>query len=805
MIASMIPFKLLTIRSYLLRIAGCFLALTFLFWGACHLWLPGAIKNAVGAYGKKIGYEIAYEDLRISPLRLRLEIDGLRLVDGRHGKLLELKKSVVMLKWSRLIIGEVGFDEILFDEPSIQLEKHVAVGKAGEWNWQEFITAITRNLPPTDPAAPKKNIKISIDEFKVSNGTLGISDPGKKLNEQLKLLSFELLDIANYNKQGDVNGLRGQYGFNLGALNLNLPGSNKKIVFKHLAVKGALDNPAPNTIGAQLDLEIDDGRISSHWDLKSDKSIAGKVQVENLSIAPFIGLLPANKELQAKGGVIQSTLDIGLMGDETKVSGDLHLLDLDILEQGQKQSLMRWKSGDINQFVYQSSKRSGSSFTAEELSIHQPALQFEIDDKGFSNFRRLFSKANTEAVQVEKLPSAAKEKSSFTLDIKALKLREGEMYFSDLAMKPNFKLNLRNFNASFTNISNLPGRLATMTLDGVLAGSGSMRGSGQMAFDDPRRNNDVTLNFKNVPLNAFNPAVMTFAGYQIASGRVNLNLHYSAKDGELKGSNQIIIKKIQLGEEVADFQGKKLPLGLAIALLEDSDDTIDVTINIAGNVDSPEFSASGLVWQAISNVLTNVATAPFRALGALLGMGGNDGVNAVLGEAVYLPPDQDRLEKFGDFLAKKPNATLELAGTYDPEADKAAFARATADLAIRKAAGMTVASNDPVPAPDFSDAKIQSGLRSAYAQYVGRLKLGQRLITLPDGPARNEQLHAELIASIPVTDEDLKSLAKNRAKLALAFMVKANPELKDRISLGEVKTVSSGKEGVPLEVEVRIK
>jgi hypothetical protein len=797
--------KISLIRPWLSRIFIAICVFTFLFWGACHLWIPGAIKNALEAYGKKIGYEITYQDLSISPLRLRLEIDGLRLVDGRRDKLLELKKSVVMLKWSRLMIGEVGFDEILLDEPNVQLEKHTTAGKAGEWNWQELITAITRNLPPIDPEAPKKSIKISIDEFKVSNATLGISDPGKKLNEQLKSLSIELLDIANYDKHGDVNGLRGQYGFNLGALNLNLPGSNKKIVFKHLAVKGALDNPAPNAIGAQLDLEVDDGHISSHWDLKSDKSIAGKVQVENLSIAPFIGLLPVNKELQAKGGVIQSTLDIGLMSDETKVSGDLHLLDLDILEQGQKQSLIKWKSGDMNQFIYRSTKRSGSSFGADEISVYQPALQFEIDDKGFSNFRRLFSKPSSQFADVEKPLPEAKDKSTFVLDIKALKLRDGEMHFTDLAMKPNLKVNLRSFNASFTNVSNLPGHLAVMSLDGVLAESGSIRGKGQVAFDDPRRNNDVTLNFKNVPLNAFNPAVMTFAGYQIASGRVGLNLHYTAKDGELKGSNQIVIKKIQLGDEVADFQGKKLPLGLAIALLEDSDDTIDVTINIAGNVDSPEFSASGLVWQAISNVLTNVATAPFRALGALLGMGANDGVNAVLGEAVYLPPDQDRLEKFGDFLAKKPNASLELAGTYDPEADKVALARATGDLAILKAAGINIPSNEPMPIPDLSDSKVQSGLRSAYAQYVGRIKLGQRLITLPDGPTRNEQLHAELIASIPVTDEDLKSLAKNRGKLALAFMVKANPELKDRISLGEVKTVTSGKEGAPLEVEVRIK
>jgi len=801
----MISFNFLAVRVFLLRMTGAFGALVFLFWGACHLWIPGVIKDAVDGYGKKIGYEITYQDLSISPLRLRVEIDGLQLVNQQQEKLLSLKKSVVMLKWSHLLIGEVGFKEILFDEPSVKLEKHVAKGKSGEWNWQELVGAIKRNLPPVDPAAPKKSIKISVDALKVSNGSFELLDPSKNLHKQFKLLSIELVNIANYDKQGDVNGIRGQYGFNLGALNFTLPGLNKEIAFKHLAIKGALDNPAPDSLGAHIDLEIDEGRITSHWDFRSDKSIVGKVQVENLSIAPLITLLPANKELLARGGVIQAALDVSVKSEDLSVSGDLHLLDLDLLEQGQNQPLMKWSSGDVSRFVYKKSKESGSSLSIDEFSVTQPILQFEIDEKGFSNFRRLFSKANAEAADTEKLPPVEQVKSPFALDIKSLKFRYGEVQFSDLAMQPNFKVNLRKFNASFTNVNNAPGHSTAMTMDGVLAESGSLQGKGRISFDDPRRNNDVTLNFKNVPLNAFNPAVMTFAGYQIAGGRVNLNLHYSAKDGDLKGSNQIVIKKIELGEEVAGFQGKKLPLGLAIALLEDSDDTIDVTINIAGNVDSPEFSASGLVWQAISNVLTNVATAPFRALGALLGMGANDGVNAVLGEAVYLAPDQDRLEKFGDFLAKKPHATLELSGTYDPEADKTPLARAVADLAILKAAGIKISTNDLIPTLDFSDAKLQSGLKSAYAQYVGRIKLGQRLISLPEGKARNEQLHAELIASIPVTEEDLRALAKSRAMLASDLMMKSNPELKDRISLGEVKTVTAGKEGVPLEVEVRIK
>jgi len=797
--------QLLTIRICLLRIAGAVIALIFLFWGACHLWVPGAIRSATESYSKKIGYEIGYQDLSISPLRLRIEIDSLRIVDGQQRQLLWIKKSVLMLKWSRLMIGEVGFDEILFDEPSMLLEKRGTKGNLSQWNWQEFIAAITRNLPTADPTVPKKNLKISVDEFMVSNGSFEVSDSNSNVHERFKLFSVELRDIANYDKQGDVNGVRGEYGLNLGALSFTLPGLNKKISFGRVAIKGALDNPSPDAIGAQIDLEIDHGRIHSRWDLKADKSIAGKVQVENLSIAPFIGLLPTNKDLQAQGGVIQSELEVSLKGDELTMSGGLHLLDVDLLELGQKQSLVKWRSGDINQFTYRSSKASGSSLAINELSVREPMLQFEIDEKGFSNFRRLFAKPSTETSDAEKSPLVVKEKSSFALDIKTFRLSEGEMQFADLAMKPNLKINLRGFNANFANVSNLPNHLASMTVNGVLAGSGSMRGHGQIAFDDPRRNNDLTLSFKNIPLNAFNPAVMTFAGYQITSGRVNLNLHYSAKDAELKGSNQIVIKKIQLGEEVADFQGKKLPLGLAIALLEDSDDTIDVTINIAGNVDSPEFSASGLVWQAISNVLTNVATAPFRALGALLGMGANDGVNAVQGEAVFLPPDQDRLEKFGDFLAKKPHATLELAGTYDLEADKAAFARASANLAILKAAGIPISPGDAIPAPDFSDARVQSGLKSVYAQYLGRIKLGQRLITLPDGEARNEQLHTELIASIPVTDEDLKGLATKRAKLAKSLMVKGNPDLSDRIGLGEVKIVSAGRDGIPLEVELRIK
>ena len=105
----------------------------------------------------------------------------------------------------------------------------------------------------------------------------------------------------------------------------------------------------------------------------------------------------------------------------------------------------------------------------------------------------------------------------------------------------------------------------------------------------------------------------------------------------------------------------------------------------------------------------------------------------------------------------------------------------------------------------MSDPRVQSGLKAAYAQYIGRIKLGQRLLTLPDGELRNEQLHNELIAGIEVTDGELKDLAKSRARLAFDLMAKANPGLNDRIQVGDVRTAEAGKEGIPLDVEIRIK
>jgi hypothetical protein len=102
--------------------------------------------------------------------------------------------------------------------------------------------------------------------------------------------------------------------------------------------------------------------------------------------------------------------------------------------------------------------------------------------------------------------------------------------------------------------------------------------------------------------------------------------------------------------------------------------------------------------------------------------------------------------------------------------------------------------------PSLSDKRIQAGLKTAYAADIGRIKLAQRILTLPDNVERYQQLRQELIAHFAVNDAQLQALANARAAEARELMMKSNPALGDRIRLGSPKAVTAAREGIPLEI-----
>jgi hypothetical protein len=102
--------------------------------------------------------------------------------------------------------------------------------------------------------------------------------------------------------------------------------------------------------------------------------------------------------------------------------------------------------------------------------------------------------------------------------------------------------------------------------------------------------------------------------------------------------------------------------------------------------------------------------------------------------------------------------------------------------------------------PSLADKRIQAGVKSAYGTEIGRIKLAQRIITLPDNVERYQQLRQELIAHYAVDTQQLRALGDARAKLAQELMLKAAPALQDRIVVSPAKEASANRDGIPLEV-----
>ena len=774
--------------------------LASLFWIIGVTWAPSWIKKQVEGYSQKLGYAIQIQAITVKPFLLTAQVEGLRLQQIQGKQLFGLDAGQIRLDWSKLITGELGVRDLQLTNPSILVER--AEGDGSKWNWIQLIETINAQKPASSSTKPKA-IKVSVDQFRIQGARLQFRDGQTKFTDDLGPFSLNLKQLSNYRKASDEPGMEGLYELDLGKVDLLIPSLNKMVVFEKVQASGGISSPEPDRLEAKLNLKLDAGILDFLLNLEPKQDlIKVDVAIDNFSVAPIITLLPANNPLQTNSGIMAGKLQYQTRQGLWSVEGDLGLMDIEITEGKPRLPFMKWRQADLKQIDLRKLASGKSSLTIDEIVFDQPDFKFELDEQGFSNIRRMFAKPTSTSVTASSSAAVEAKPSNFELDIKAIKFRNGIVHFADLAVVPQLQTDIRKLNGSLLGVSNVPGRYAAIALDGLIADRGSFRAKGQAAFEDPRRNHDVLFEFKNVPLKTANAYFIKYAGYAIQDGRLDLMLNYRAKDAELVGQNRFVIKDIELGEEVPNFQGRRLPLRLAIALLEDSDNIIDISLGIKGNVDSPEFSATGLVWQAIRTVLTNIVTAPFRALASLLGLQSDTPIHAVLGESSYLPVDQEKLDKLAGVLAKRPHATIEFIGAYDPNADKAALARARADRAILNAAGFKLSPQEPLPMPSLSDPRVQSGVKSAYGQQVGRIKLAQRLISLPDNEARYQQLRNELIQSYVVSEAELLQLASARANRAKELMVAQQPNLAERINIGASKTVNADQEGIPLGVSL---
>ena len=91
-----------------------------------------------------------------------------------------------------------------------------------------------------------------------------------------------------------------------------------------------------------------------------------------------------------------------------------------------------------------------------------------------------------------------------------------------------------------------------------------------------------------------------------------MKLNYKLQGNRLEGTTTSPSRSCNSGEG-QERAGQGSALGLAIALLSDSNGVIKMNLKVKGNLDQPDFSLGNIFWDVLGNTLGKAITSPSPA------------------------------------------------------------------------------------------------------------------------------------------------------------------------------------------------
>ena len=270
----------------------------------------------------------------------------------------------------------------------------------------------------------------------------------------------------------------------------------------------------------------------------------------------------------------------------------------------------------------------------KDISLADFYLKIILNDDGTLNLQNV---ANPEAAEQEQATGPKREQTkkeeeakpgekqeylgdilAKNIEINRITIQNGTVVFDDRHIKPNYSSTLTELTGRITGVTSITTKTADVDIRGKIGRHIPMEITGKV---HPFKSNlfvDLKASLRDFNLSPLTPYSGKYAGYKIEKGSLSFDLKYLIQGTKLDAENKVVIDQLTLGDRVDSPEATKLPVGLAIVLLRDSEGKINLDIPLTGRTDDPEFSVWRIVLQVIVNILTKVATAPFALLGVPL-------------------------------------------------------------------------------------------------------------------------------------------------------------------------------------------
>lgn len=384
----------------------------------------------------------------------------------------------------------------------------------------------------------------------------------------------------------------------------------------------------------------------------------------------------------------------------------------------------------------------------------------------------------------------------------------GTIDFSDETLILPFRANIDSTRGFIRDVASFGGAPGSVELEGWIAPSGLARVNGTLQASDPYAATDLRVDIRNLDMTSLTPYSAQFAGYAIKRGRLDMDLNYHIRNRQLNADHHIVATDLALGDKVEGGESPGFLVKVAISLMKDKDGKIKLDVPVEGTVDDPQFSYKGIVWRAMKQMLGKIASAPFRFLGKLLGIGGDDVelVDFDPGRSDLIPPEKEKLDSLAAEMGRKPDLTLSIEGRYDSISDAKGLreAKLQAQISTRRDSLGKKAQQDT---STTMMARILEQLYTSQFSKPALDSLKDRFTvadtTRPDAggkkrldrPAYFGEMREQLVALQPLEAGELEQLGRDRAASITAALTTAGTLDVARVSAVDPAPVKKKKQG----------
>lgn len=535
----------------------------------------------------------------------------------------------------------------------------------------------------------------------------------------------------------------------------------------------------PLTVAANF-VEGGEFSLDAILDILPEFSFSGNTKTRGIPLSLAQPYVQQFSRIQLEKGKFNSDMAIAISAAKPlTVSGALQVPGLEIKDTIENKRLLAWENLAIERLNLDLGK---NTLKLSPLQFEQLFGRIIIYKDKSTNLSGLV--IDSDKKPAKKDESKASNSGSFDVVIGGVRVKQGGMDFSDLSLPLPFATRIKNLNGIVSTIATNSSEPANIKLEGQVDEFGLSRINGAINLLDPLHRTDITVEFRNLLMSNLSPYTVQFAGREIAEGRLNLDLQYAIDKSQLQAKNNVVISDLQLGGKVDHPDAASLPLGLAMALLKDSNGVIDISLPIEGDIDDPEFRIGGIIWQAFSGLIIKAVTAPFQLLAGLIGVESDD-----LGEFQFLagrsdltPPELEKVTQLKQALLKRPKLNVEISGAVDPKIDRPALKYSALRSTLIAKLGDEAAELEDI---DILDERLFKPLKSLFVERfpdspLKTIRTGNKKPPAddPEGKpvldklAYAADLRDRLLESVKVTEGDLTALAQARAEaIRTAFLI----------------------------------